>query len=133
MLPAREAQPAGGSSSSGQQQQDVSPLLQEQARQAQQQRAQPKTFAELLAVDAEARAEQAAARGGSGITPADRAQAVDTTGGEPGSSLLAGELAAAEAAAAAEGSYGVFQGIAIDDTYRPTFEDGLREQAPFQR
>ena len=98
----------------------------------------PRSFAELLEVDA---AERAAATGppGVGISPADRATATDTTadtalggGGSfrGGGSFLGGELAVAEAAAAAAApgsTYGVYNGVVLDEATRRTNEEAVEE------
>lgn len=104
----------------------------------QQQDRRGKSFAELLAIDAAVRAEQAAADSAA-VSSADREGALDTTAAASSSSevlssaFLQESLVEAEGAAAAGRSYGSYNGIQIDDSYRMSPEDALAAMAPFHR
>lgn len=122
VLPARalEAQVAAAAGGAEEQQGEQ--------QQGEQQRPMGRSFAELQAINEELR--QGAGGGGAGISAADRAGALDTTAASPsgaagGSSLLAGELALAEAEAAAARSYGTYNGIVIDEGVRPVTDETI--------
>jgi hypothetical protein len=115
---------------------------------------QPKgrSFAELLELDAAARAEAAAAAaaalGGSGILASDRADALDTSSaaasgapaeaadGPSSSSGGGGDAsgsASLEVAAPSGGTYGTYNGLVLDDGVRPNSEDALEFMAGLNR
>ncbi|KAL4428078.1 hypothetical protein ABPG75_002167 [Micractinium tetrahymenae] len=137
VLPPQAAAAAGAEEEAGQQQQQQQQQQEAEAAaeegERQRQRRPGKSFAELLEIDAAARAQAAAAAAGGagspGITAADRAGATDTTADPPagsGSALLDADLAAAEAAAAADGGdYGWYNDIRIDSTVRITNEESV--------
>ena len=113
---------------------------------------QPKgrSFAELLELDAAARAEAAAAAaaalGGSGILASDRADALDTSsaaasgapaeaadGPSSGGGGDASGSASLEVAAPSGGTYGTYNGLVLDDGVRPNSEDALEFMAGLNR
>jgi hypothetical protein len=111
---------------------------QQQQGQQQEQQAQrrAKTFGELQAIDAAARAEAAAAAPKPAVSAADRAGVTDTTAGtasgsgptDSAANEDAGQqLAVSEAGGQLQGpaDYGHYNGIRIDDSYRPTADEVL--------
>ena len=110
----------------------------EAAEAAEEQQQRPRTFAELLDIDAQVRAQQQQAAS-SAVSSADRAAALDTTaapaGDVPPSPLLAAELAEAAAAAGEKSAvrYGWYNGLQLDDSIRTTGEQAAEALAPFQR
>ena len=117
-----------------QQQQQQQDAEEQQQEQEEQQKTRGRSFAELQAIDEAVRAEAEAARAASGFGGADdratdRAGAADTSAA---SGFLGADLAAAQGEAAAAADYGVFSGIVIDDSYRPTC-DQILELGPFGR
>ena len=117
-----------------QQQQQQQDAEEQQQEQEEQQKTRGRSFAELQAIDEAVRAEAEAARAASGFGGADdratdRAGAADTSAA---SGFLGADLAVAQGEAAAAADYGVFSGIVIDDSYRPTC-DQILELGPFGR
>jgi hypothetical protein len=124
----------------------------EEEEEEEEQQPKGRSFAELLELDAAARAEAAAAAaaalGGSGILASDRAGALDTSSAAasgapadaadgPSSSSGGGGNASGstslEVAAPSGGTYGTYNGLVLDDGVRPNSEDALEFMAGLNR